>query len=437
MLESQPGPDGADLQRVQRRAEHPVDPLQGQFHDAGLRRIRKNFRHALRHPAARQTRDQVRRPVQGRAYPPGVRALLEPLGRLGPEPQPAGRDADARGVKTGGLQNDVNGILRYLGIGAAHYAGDGDGALCIGDDQHVRRQLPLLSVQRDNALAGARPARFDAPFGHLCRVEGVQRLAVFQHDEVGHIDHVVDRADARRHQAVLQPLGGRPDAHAPDVSGRVMRAQIRIGHGDGHRPRDVVPFLAEFRFRQAYGTPCQRRRFVGHAQHAEAVRPVGRQLQLQHRVVQFQQLHYVGSDFRTFRKHQDAFLLLLRKELDIEAELARGADHPLGFDAAKRRLFDADAAGEGGAGKRHGHLLAGRHVGSPAHDLQIGSLADIHRAKAQLIGVRVRFAGFHQPDLYAAHAPIAGSERSDLDSPARQSFCQILRGHAREIDIFV
>ena len=54
----------------------------------------------------------------------------------------------------------------------------------------------------------------------------MHRLAVLDHDVVGDIDDVVDRADTGRTQALAHPLGTRRDLDVADHTGRVARAQI-------------------------------------------------------------------------------------------------------------------------------------------------------------------------------------------------------------------
>ena len=71
--------------------------------------------------------------------------------------------------------------------------------LCgVGDDQHAAVEHAFLAVERDDLFAVGRAAHDDLLAADLRRVEGVHRLAVFQHHVVADIDDVVDRPQADR-----------------------------------------------------------------------------------------------------------------------------------------------------------------------------------------------------------------------------------------------
>ena len=76
--------------------------------------------------------------------------------------------------------------------------------------------------------------------------------------------------------------------------------------------------------------------------------------------------------------------------IGVDAELARGAQHSLRFDAAHRRRGDAKAAGKLRADGCARRLHAGGGVGRAADDAQALGRADVDRAHAQAIGVRMR-----------------------------------------------
>ena len=46
------------------------------------------------------------------------------------------------------LKDDGIGVVHNAAVFAAHDTGNGNGLFCIGNDQHFRRKLPFLSVQR-------------------------------------------------------------------------------------------------------------------------------------------------------------------------------------------------------------------------------------------------------------------------------------------------
>ena len=75
----------------------------------------------------------------------------------------------------------------------------------VGDHQVRRLERVFLVVQRAEALARLRRADEDRVALQQVRVERVHRLRQFGHDEVRHVDDVVDRVQPDRGQPVLQP----------------------------------------------------------------------------------------------------------------------------------------------------------------------------------------------------------------------------------------
>jgi len=64
--------------------------------------------------------------------------------------------------------------------------------------------------------------------GNPVGIEGVQRLAEFKKDEIGHIDHIVNRFEADRHQFLLKPFRRRAHLHALDGDPAIARSGCRI-----------------------------------------------------------------------------------------------------------------------------------------------------------------------------------------------------------------
>ncbi len=89
-------------------------------------------------------------------------------------------------------------LLGDFGFRPAHDARQRDRSSRVGDDDVFRRQGAFLAVQRDECFTGACRAHDDGrrlPAGALDQnvvIEGVQRLAPFEHDVVGDVDDVVD-----------------------------------------------------------------------------------------------------------------------------------------------------------------------------------------------------------------------------------------------------
>ena len=125
-----------------------------------------------------------------------VKALLKAAGGLRAHAERGGRAADAGAVEVRALKDDHGRVADDLGVGAAHDAGHRDGLFLVADAQHVRRELTRIAVERLDGLTLARGAHDDLLAADAREVERVHGLAVLEHDVVGNIDDVVDRAHA-------------------------------------------------------------------------------------------------------------------------------------------------------------------------------------------------------------------------------------------------
>ena len=116
------------------------------------------------------------------------------------------------------------------------------------DRRRVSARSTPSSVR--HALAVARGAHDDRGAAQRSQIERVDRVAVLEHQhEVGHVDDVVDRAQAEHVQAVAQPERRRRRLHAVDDAARVARAASRVGDRRRARARsrrrDRTPAGAE------------------------------------------------------------------------------------------------------------------------------------------------------------------------------------------------
>ena len=82
---------------------------------------------------------------------------------------------------------------------------DRGGHFAIRDHDIVLGQGPLNLVKRNDGFPCFGKANNDVLTAKLVQVKGMQRLTGFDHDVIGNVDHVVDRANARGNQACLQP----------------------------------------------------------------------------------------------------------------------------------------------------------------------------------------------------------------------------------------
>ena len=126
-----------------------------------------------------------------------------------------------------------------------------------------------------------------------------------------------------------------------------------------------------------------RREVAGDAVDAQAIGAVGRDRDIEQRVVQAHELGE-GRAHRGFGVELDDPFVLV-----AHAHLALGAKHPATLDAPDLRLLeDYAGAGDGGAGRREDALHAGPRVGRAAHHLDL-LRARIDHAEPELVGVRM------------------------------------------------
>ena len=151
----------------------------------------------------------------------------------------------------------------------------------IGDDQVLGGQVALQAVQRGQPLAGAGAAHDYGVVLHRAEVEGVERLVVLQHHEIGHVHNVADGTQPGPRQPFLQPLRRRADADAVNDRGGVAVAQVGVGDGNANPLADGQAGFFIRNFRLGHRAARERGDFVGHAQHREAVQPVGGKLQVE------------------------------------------------------------------------------------------------------------------------------------------------------------
>ena len=71
-------------------------------------------------------------------------------------------------------------------------------------------------------------------------VERMQRLSNLEHDEVRHIDHVADTADANLFQGGTQPLRARSNLHAFYNPRRITRTQFGVIQVNGDQVSNTL-----------------------------------------------------------------------------------------------------------------------------------------------------------------------------------------------------
>ncbi len=382
--------DAAHLAVVQRDAEYPGQSLPAQRH--GGPRRQPALVSDLRDRAGRAAGDlgqQGRGAFDGPALTGRIHAALEAHGGIGVQtevPCPAG---DRLGREEGTLQQDVDGVFANRRGGAAHDAGEADGSAVVRDDQHILIHLYRAAVQQFEGLSRGTGARLYRTL-QQAEIVAVQRLPVLQQHVIRDIHHGVDGADAAAPQPLLHPQRrARPgvDAayHPADEPGTALGREhpngMGVVRGRGHR---------------RHGRVCQRRAGEGrdltrHAEDAEAVATVRRQVDIDDGVRQAEQFAERHARRRVCRQFHDAVGFL------TQAQFGDGAKHSRRLDAPQLRPLQLRAVRQHGAGQRQGRAHAGAHVRRPADDLRLLA-AGGYAADAEPVGVRMRAHGQHLAD---------------------------------------
>ena len=227
----------------------------------------------------------------------------------------------ASGSQSAELDKHVSGRLRAAGELAADDAGDQFDAVFVGDDAHGRIERVGAAVERQQLLtiAGAADGEVAPDLGG---VEDVQRAVAVVGDEIGDIDQRVDGAQADGAQPLLQPGRRRAvlhPAHHPQAEGEAERgrvAEIELDlDGTGpialHRHDRPLDEIAD-----AGGGEI-----AGDAAHAQRIRAIGRDRDVDHRIVEAG-IDGIGlTDRRVGGQVDDALMIV------GDAELALGQEH--------------------------------------------------------------------------------------------------------------
>ncbi len=342
-------------------------------------------RHPAQHPAARPGGDELGAAGGGPIQPLRIGPALEPVRRLAVQIQPPRGAQDPRAREICALQQDVAGLLGDLGGGSTHHAGQGDGTLQVADEQVLRRQGALHVVEGHQPLAVARVAHDDAGAGEPVHVERVERLAQFEHGVVRGVHHVRDRAHARGGETRLHLQGAHPRGiHAADDPGEVVGAALGSVEADrGHRGGLLIGFM-QLEIGRTQGDARAGRDLTRHAVHAEEVRAVGLNLDVEDGIVQTEDGLDVVPHAEPLARVEDQ-----DPEMDVrDVQLPRRAEHPVGDDAPEL------AWGEGlredrhaRAGLRPRHEVAGDEVPHAGADHLLPGPV-VHPRDAELVRVR-------------------------------------------------
>ena len=350
-----------------------------------------------------------------------VNLTLKANGGVGDQRKVAAGVRGAAGVEAGALDHHVDGVVLDLGIHAAHNAGQRHGALAVGDEAHAGVEHALLAVEGRELLILLGGANHHATVAIALskgvQVKGVQRLTGEHHHVIGDVDDVVVRAHAQGVEALDHPVGRGADLHVAHDAGDVAVAQALVGNLDrklvvgraaGLR-LDGGQLNVEIAIENGAG-------LASHANHGQAVGAVGRDLAVEHGVARAHVLGKRHAAGRILGQDHDAGVVA------AQAELARGAVHAHGHDAAKLALLDLDVAGQNCADHGRDDVVAGLEVLRAADDLQRSGIAvgvevlvaHVDRAHIHVVAIGVRGLGKHLGGHHVVEGLAHGVNRLDL-----------------------
>ena len=131
--------------------------------------------------------------------------------------------------------------------------------------------------------------------GQIVKIKGVQGLSGFHHHIIGDIHYIVDGSQTHRFQPGLKPVGRGADFNVKEHAGRISGTKFRILDFHPGKVMDGIgnnPVRRQFSFRKSdAGLGIEKcAGFPGHTDQAQAVRPVGSQVNFQYGIIQPQGL---------------------------------------------------------------------------------------------------------------------------------------------------
>ena len=225
------------------------------------------------------------------------------------------------------------------------------------------------------------------------------------------------RAHAQGVKALDHPVGRRADLDVAHDAGNVAVAQALVSDLDGKLVVGRAAGLGlnggqlnvEIAVEDGAG-------LAGHADHGQAVGAVGRNLAVEHGITRAHVLGKRHAAGRILGQDHDAGVVA------AQAELARGAVHAHGHDAAKLALLDLDVAGQDSANHGRDDVVAGLEVLRAADDLQRSGVAvgvevlvtHVDRAHIHVVAIGVRGLGEHLGGHHVVEGLAHGVDRLDL-----------------------
>src|SRR6266481_4164282 len=202
-----------------------------------------------------------------------IGTAAKPRGGFGVQFQETRSAANRDRFKPRALDQDIFGGKRNFRFRSTHNSADADGvgAVAIADHADVGIELPLDAVEGSHVLAMLGAADNNLRIANLVVIESVQRVAEFEHHEVGNIHDIADAGDAGGFQAVSQPFWGRLDLHVANDAGGEAAAQFRRLNFDSYGRACFRRTLGWLGRNVLQGQPVDGGDFAGDSQVSKAV----------------------------------------------------------------------------------------------------------------------------------------------------------------------
>ena len=146
--------------------------------------------------------------------------------------------ANRRGIETRRLKHDGFSFFGNFGFVAAHDASKSSRLFRVGNDEFAALSQPVRIVQRMELLTGNGAAGVQNFAGNFFPVISVHWLPEFNHNEIRHVDDVVNRADTGAFEAFLNPFGRRSELNVGEnargkSAAQILRVDFNFNHIGG------------------------------------------------------------------------------------------------------------------------------------------------------------------------------------------------------------
>ncbi|MNZ49220.1 hypothetical protein D3C78_669810 [compost metagenome] len=378
--------NGEALLRGDFQTRQALDFRQREIDDLGLMALITNDA-GFAGNAAAQCQNQFGGALQTRNHIFRIDTTLETITRIGDDAERTAGLGNVDRIPESRLDEHVDGVFGAAGMLPAHDAADRLEALFVGNDDIVRAELVFTLVEREDRLTLFRTANREIALD-LGGVEDVHRPALIEGHVVGDINESIDRTQADRHQALLHPFRAGAILHAAHDAQRKAGAKRRIIQFQLHIDGGCAFNLEGRRRLRLQLTQTGGGEIAGDAVDRSAVRTVGREVDLDDRIIEASIGCEGSADRRIFRQIDDAVVIV------GNVELLFGAHHAVAFDAANladgQRHIDARNIHAGTSERTN---EAGACIRRAADDLHRLAVTSIHHQHLEAVGLGMFFSG--------------------------------------------